>query len=107
MNFDSIEKNPIQFLKNAKLEDIELVLNKCSDKYYNSENGETLLSDNVFDIIKDDQTVWETDTLYELAKNDQLYAHKHQGFWQPMDTLREKIILNDLWSRGKAPWKIW
>ena len=53
MNFDSIEKNPIQFLKNAKLEDIELVLNKCSDKYYNSENGETLLSDNVFDIIKD------------------------------------------------------
>ena len=69
--------------------------------------GFFVLSPKVIDLIKDDQTIWETDTLYELAKNGQLFAHKHEGFWQPMDTLREKILLNDLWNNNKAPWKIW
>jgi len=69
--------------------------------------GFFVLSPNVIDLIKDDQTVWEAEPLMNLAKNNQLYAFKHKGFWQPMDTLREKIKLNDLYATGKAPWKVW
>lgn len=57
--------------------------------------------------ITDDNTVWEKEPLEELAKNDQLSAYKHTGFWQPMDTLRDKHMLEDLWNKGKAPWKQW
>ena len=69
--------------------------------------GFFVLSPNVIDLIKDDQTLWEAEPLMDLAKNNQLYAFKHDGFWQPMDTLREKIKLNDLYATGKAPWKVW
>lgn len=69
--------------------------------------GFFVLSPEVIDLIKDDQTSWEEEPLMSLAKNNQLYAYKHHGFWQPMDTLREKIMLNDLWNEGNAPWKIW
>jgi glucose-1-phosphate cytidylyltransferase len=69
--------------------------------------GFFVLSPNVIDLIKDDQTAWEAEPLTNLAKNNQLYAYKHKGFWQPMDTLREKIKLNELYIAGKAPWKIW
>jgi glucose-1-phosphate cytidylyltransferase len=69
--------------------------------------GFFVLSPNVIDLIKDDQTAWEVEPLTNLAKNNQLYAYKHRGFWQPMDTLREKIKLNELYVAGKAPWKIW
>ena len=69
--------------------------------------GFFVLSPNVIDLIKDDQTVWEAEPLMNLAKNNQLYAFKHKGFWQPMDTLREKIKLDDLYATGKAPWKVW
>jgi glucose-1-phosphate cytidylyltransferase len=68
--------------------------------------GFFVLSPEVIDLIKDDQTSWEEEPLMSLAKNNQLYAYKHHGFWQPMDTLREKIMLNDLWNEGNAPWKI-
>ncbi|WP_339877751.1 glucose-1-phosphate cytidylyltransferase [uncultured Algoriphagus sp.] len=57
--------------------------------------------------IVDDNTIWEREPLEELAKNDQLSAFKHTGFWQPMDTLRDKHMLEELWDQGKAPWKIW
>jgi glucose-1-phosphate cytidylyltransferase len=54
-----------------------------------------------------DATIWEREPLERLAGEDQLQAFKHDGFWQPMDTLRDKQHLEDLWARGKAPWKSW
>ncbi len=58
-------------------------------------------------LIDDDSTVWEKKPLEELASNNQLAAFKHYGFWQPMDTLRDKHLLEDLWNSKQAPWKIW
>ena len=69
--------------------------------------GFFVLTPTVIDLIKDDKTSWEIETLNVLAKNKQLYAFKHSGFWQPMDTLREKNLLNELWEKGNANWKIW
>ena len=69
--------------------------------------GFFVLNPRVIDLIKDDQVKWEEEPLNNLAKNKQLYAFKHNGFWQPMDTLREKTLLNELYAAGKAPWKIW
>lgn len=57
--------------------------------------------------ITGDSTVWEQDPLNKLAKAGKLAAYKHSGFWQNMDTLRDKNVLEDLWQSGKAPWKIW
>jgi glucose-1-phosphate cytidylyltransferase len=69
--------------------------------------GFFVLSPNVLDLIKDNQTSWELEPLAALAKNKQLYSFKHDGFWQPMDTLREKNLLNELWIKNIAPWKVW
>lgn len=59
------------------------------------------------DLIDGDATSWESGPLHILASNGDLTAYKHQGFWQPMDTLRDKIHLEELWASGKAPWKVW
>jgi glucose-1-phosphate cytidylyltransferase len=69
--------------------------------------GFFVLSTDVFDLIKDDSTVWEREPLESLAKNSQLAAFEHHGFWQPMDTLRDKTFLEGLWSSKSAPWKLW
>ena len=69
--------------------------------------GFFVLNSKVFDYIKDDQTVWENEPLTNLSNQGQLMAYKHYGFWQPMDTLREKNYLNELWQKEKAPWKTW
>ncbi len=69
--------------------------------------GFFVLNSSVLDLIRDDQTVWEQEPLNTLAKNQQLMAFKHTGFWHPMDTLRDKIFLDDLWQAGNAPWKVW
>jgi glucose-1-phosphate cytidylyltransferase len=69
--------------------------------------GFFVLSSRVFDFIKDDATVWEREPLERLALEGQLHAYEHDGYWQPMDTLREKNQLEDLWKSGKAPWKTW
>lgn len=61
----------------------------------------------VLDLIENDSTIFEQYPLQSLAKNGELGAFKHNGFWQCMDTLRDKIALNDLWNNNKAPWKIW
>ena len=61
----------------------------------------------VFDFIKDDTTIWEREPLEELAKQNQLNAFKHDGFWRPMDTLKDKNDLNEMWDLGKAEWKTW
>ena len=69
--------------------------------------GFFVLSPKVLKYIKDDKTVWEQEPLKALAKDQQLMAYEHHGFWQPMDTLRDKQHLEDLWASGKAPWKKW
>lgn len=61
----------------------------------------------IFDYIEGDNTVLEKDPLINIAKDGQLGMYKHNGFWQPMDTLKEKIDLDKIWSNGDAPWKIW
>lgn len=69
--------------------------------------GFFVLSPKVIDLIASDDTPWESEPLESLAANGQLMAFEHTGFWQPMDTLREKNLLEDLWGSGKAPWKQW
>lgn len=69
--------------------------------------GFFVLSPSTIDYITDDQTIWEREPLERLAKESQLGAYKHDGFWQPMDTLRDKMHLEELWQSGKAPWKTW
>ena len=69
--------------------------------------GFFVLSPQVGTYIKDDATVWEQEPMQKLAAQDQLSVYFHRGFWQPMDTLRDKRHLEDLWASGKAPWKTW
>ena len=69
--------------------------------------GFFVLSPQVLDRIAGDATSWEAEPLGSLAAEGQLMAYEHQGFWQPMDTLREKNLLEELWLSGKAPWKRW
>jgi glucose-1-phosphate cytidylyltransferase len=69
--------------------------------------GFFVLSPSVIDLIEGDATSWETGPLQSLAADGQLAAFMHRGFWQPMDTLREKNHLEDLWTSGHAPWKVW
>lgn len=69
--------------------------------------GFFVLSPKVIDYISADETPWESSPLECLAGEGELMAFEHRGFWQPMDTLREKNLLEDLWSSGKAPWKYW
>ena len=69
--------------------------------------GFFVLSRKVIDLIEGDHTVWERIPLERLAEGGQLAAYQHQGFWQPMDTLRDKMFLEELWDSGKAPWKVW
>jgi glucose-1-phosphate cytidylyltransferase len=61
----------------------------------------------IFNYIDGDSTVFERNPLENLAKQENLYSYKHSGYWKPMDTLREKNELENLWSSGKAPWKVW
>lgn len=69
--------------------------------------GFFVLEPQVLDYIEGDNTVWEKEPLENLANDDLLAAYKHHGFWQPMDTLRDKMVIEELWNSGKAPWKIW
>ncbi|MBF0610612.1 MAG: glucose-1-phosphate cytidylyltransferase [Magnetococcales bacterium] len=69
--------------------------------------GFFVLSPKVLDLLDGDMTVWEDAPLRQLVTQDQLRAFLHEGFWQPMDTLRDKNYLEDLWAKGAAPWKTW
>ena len=69
--------------------------------------GFFVLEPQVMDYIEDDASVWEREPLENLAREGKLAAYKHHGFWQPMDTLRDKHMLEELWQSGKAPWKVW
>ncbi|WP_298439789.1 glucose-1-phosphate cytidylyltransferase [Geobacter sp.] len=69
--------------------------------------GFFVLEPSVFDRIAGDSTVFEKEPLEGLARDRELHAYKHDGFWQPMDTLRDKNHLEELWNNGRAPWKMW
>lgn len=69
--------------------------------------GFFVLSPKVGDYINDDATIWERQPLETLAREGQLSAYKHPGFWQPMDTLYDRGLLENLWASGAAPWKVW
>ena len=69
--------------------------------------GFFVLEPGVIDYIEGDSTVWEREPMENLAKDGMLAAYKHYGFWHPMDTLRDKRVLEDQWDSGKAPWKVW
>lgn len=69
--------------------------------------GFFVLEPSVIDYIEDDTTVWEKDPLQKIAHDGKLAAYKHYGFWQSMDTLRDKNVLEELWNSGKPPWRIW
>lgn len=69
--------------------------------------GFFVLSPAIFDRIEGDETIWEREPLEELVREGQLAAFPHRGFWQPMDMLRDKIQLEEIWSSGRAPWKVW
>ena len=69
--------------------------------------GFFVLSPRVLDLIDDDASSWEGKPLTQLARMGELMAYQHHGFWQAMDTLRDKNQLEDLWATGAAPWKVW
>jgi len=69
--------------------------------------GFFVLKPKVLDYLNDDSTIWEQEPLMGLAEDGELMAYEHKGFWQPMDTLRDKNLLEELWEAGKAPWKTW
>ncbi|MFT0713964.1 glucose-1-phosphate cytidylyltransferase [Flagellimonas lutimaris] len=69
--------------------------------------GFFVLSPKVIDRIEDDYSIWEQEPLKSLAKDGELMSYKHDNFWQPMDTLRDKHYLENLWDSNKAPWKLW
>ena len=69
--------------------------------------GFFVLSSGVIELITTEDTLWEKEPLEKLAESDNLQAFIHSGFWQPMDTLRDKNQLEDLWASGLAPWKVW
>jgi glucose-1-phosphate cytidylyltransferase len=69
--------------------------------------GYFVLEPRIFDYLDGDETTWEREPLERLAAEAQLSAFRHAGFWQPMDNLRDKILLDGLWESGRAPWKVW
>ena len=69
--------------------------------------GFFVLSPKVLPLLENDATVWEREPLQRLAEDGELMSFQHDGFWQPMDTLRDKVYLEELWDSGKAPWKQW
>lgn len=69
--------------------------------------GFFVLSPKVLDYVKNDHTIWEKEPLERLAAEGELSNYRHAGFWQPMDTIRDKTLLEQLWAEGRAPWKVW
>ena len=69
--------------------------------------GYFVLEPGIFDYVENDQTVWERQPLETLAKDSQLSVHKHKGYWNAVDTLRDKNHMQDLWNSKQAPWKVW
>lgn len=98
------EKYGVLKIRGGKVMDFREKLNHQKD-WVNG--GYFVLEPEVFDYIEGDDTMWEKKPMERLAREGHLFAYKHTGFYQMMDSLREKNYLNDLWKSGKAPWKIW
>ena len=92
----SLSDNLIKSFKEKPIDDSSLI-----------NGGFFVLSPSVLDYIENDETIWEKSPLEELAEGGQLAAFKHLGFWQCMDTLRDKKLMEDLWTSNSAPWKVW
>jgi len=92
----NLERNRITRFKEKPEGDNELI-----------NGGFFVLSPKVMDYLEGDETIWEHGPMEKLAQDGELSAFIHNGFWQPMDTLRDKISLEELWNTGEAPWKIW
>jgi glucose-1-phosphate cytidylyltransferase len=93
---------------------LDVVDNRVTTIREKPETSDTLINGGFFvlepdalSLIESDETIWERQPLEQLASGGQLMTYQHKGFWQPMDTLREKRLLEDLWSTGQAPWKVW
>ena len=69
--------------------------------------GFFVLSPKVGNYLADDSTIWEREPLGRLSREGNVAAYKHRGFWQPMDTLHDKNLLESLWAKGSPPWKVW
>lgn len=69
--------------------------------------GFFVLSPKVIDLVDEDATIWEKEPMEHLARTGQLSAYQHKGFWRPMDTLRDKMALEEMWNSNQAPWKLW
>jgi glucose-1-phosphate cytidylyltransferase len=69
--------------------------------------GFFVVSTKAIDYVDDDSTLWEKEPMERLAADGQLAAYQHTGFWQPMDTLRDRNLLEELWASGKPPWRVW
>jgi glucose-1-phosphate cytidylyltransferase len=80
---------------------------KIASDQYRINGGFFVLDPNVIDLIQDQSTTWEQQPMHTLAERGELMAYEHNGFWQPMDTLRDKHQLEELWNSGGAPWVIW
>tara|TARA_B100000963_G_scaffold202556_1_gene176332 strand:- start:22116 stop:22892 length:777 start_codon:yes stop_codon:yes gene_type:complete len=89
--------------KNSVVEFVE----KPENQSERINGGFFVLSPKVLGLIKSDDTIWEKNPLEELANQGELMSFEHNGFWKPMDTLRDKIALEELWDSGDAPWKLW
>ena len=72
-----------------------------------SNGGLFVVEPSVLNRISGDSTTWEADILPLIAADGQLSAYRHHGFWQPMDTLRDRNRIDELWAKGQAPWKLW
>ena len=92
---------------NLKGNKVTTFLEKPKDDGGMINGGFFVLSPKVIDYITDDKTTWEREPLERLAQEGDLAAFPHHGFWQPMDTLRDKLHLEELWQSGEAPWKVW
>ncbi|WP_417204645.1 glucose-1-phosphate cytidylyltransferase [Acetoanaerobium sticklandii] len=86
---------------------IEEFIEKPNDEKSRINGGFFVLSPKVIDLIENDKTTWEKEPLEQLAKDKQLCSFEHNDFWMPMDTLRDKNKLEELWESGNAPWKLW
>ena len=88
--------------------------NECVTGFQEKPAGEAwinggffVLSPGTLGLIDGDHTLWEREPMERLASSGELVAYRHTGFWQPVDTLREKNYLEQLWASGKAPWRVW
>jgi glucose-1-phosphate cytidylyltransferase len=98
----------------ARFGDVALESDRVSQFSEKPQTGEGWINGGFFvlnrralDYIEGDDTIWERQPMSDLSRDGQLMAYRHTGFWQPMDTLREKQILERLWESGEAPWKVW